>query len=403
MKRFLVLLFCILSIGRVFSQVQLEPFQLSESAEVSILTGTPGEQLFEAFGHTALRVVDPKLKLDWIYNFGTFNFSQENFYLNFVQGYLLYYLSVRDFDYVYEGAMRNGKQIREQVLNLTQSEKQQIFTALEVNRQEKNKYYYYDYFYDNCATRYRDLLRNVLHDKLIEKDPIPDSTYTIRQLMHKYLDKHEWGSFGIDLALAVKIDQPSNINEAMYLPDYFELALSSFSIQRDSVTVVPLVKEQHMLIEPPILSEPQKANMGPAAAGWILFVFCALWSFVNWKGKSKGTAIDIVLFLTFGLFGSGLLYLWLFTNHITTASNYNIIWASPLYLLFVFQLFKDNRPAYVRYFFLLNSIVLSILMFTWGWIPQDLHYSLVPVVFTLLIRSLLIFVYRPKTVNRYKY
>lgn len=130
--------------------------QDSSRLRISLLTCTPGEELYSTFGHSALRVTDSNAVTDLVYNYGTFNFDDEGFYLKFARGKLLYYVSVelfRDFaaNYQYE-----NRGITEQVLNLSGEEKIRMRHFLEENLQPQNRYYKYDFFFDNCTTRLRE-------------------------------------------------------------------------------------------------------------------------------------------------------------------------------------------------------------------------------------------------------
>src|SRR5690606_22569898 len=138
--------------------------KLSPRAEISIITCGPGEELYSSFGHSAFRVKDPALKLDFAYNYGTFDFNKPNFYIKFAQGKLLYELSVSYFeDFVYNYKIE-GRWVKEQVLNLSQDEKNQLFNFLNINAQPENKEYLYDFFFDNCSTKIRDVLEEVLNN-----------------------------------------------------------------------------------------------------------------------------------------------------------------------------------------------------------------------------------------------
>ena len=64
---------------------------------ISLLTCTPGEELYSTFGHSAFRVIDSSSTTDYVFNFGTFNFDDDGFYLKFVRGKLNYYLSAENF------------------------------------------------------------------------------------------------------------------------------------------------------------------------------------------------------------------------------------------------------------------------------------------------------------------
>src|SRR5690606_31625041 len=125
---------------------------------ISLLTCTPGSELYSVFGHSALRVVDSNAVTDIVYNYGTFDFNDPNFYSKFVRGKLNYYLSTEYFrDFVY-GYRLEGRGITEQVLLLTAEEKLALKKFLRENLKPENRHYAYDFFLDNCTTRLRDLI-----------------------------------------------------------------------------------------------------------------------------------------------------------------------------------------------------------------------------------------------------
>src|SRR5690606_14945753 len=161
MKRILIvfLLVPFLSIG--------QSFQLSEHAEISVITCGPYQgELYSAFGHSAFRVHDPINQYDAAYNYGVFNFNQPNFYLNFTRGYLYYQLGVYDYPSFEAHYIEQDRYFHEQVLDLTPDQKQKLFDYLQWNAMPENSFYRYDYFYNNCATKMRDVVKYVLQDSV---------------------------------------------------------------------------------------------------------------------------------------------------------------------------------------------------------------------------------------------
>jgi hypothetical protein len=131
--------------------------QLSDQAVISLITADPGEELYSLFGHSAIRVKDTVNNQDLVFNYGTFNFNTPNFYMKFTRGKLLYMLSIQQFDRFKRSYEYEKRDLKEQILNLTQDQKQAIFQFLLWNYQPENRYYKYDFFFDNCATRIRDV------------------------------------------------------------------------------------------------------------------------------------------------------------------------------------------------------------------------------------------------------
>ena len=141
--------------------------KLSEYAEVSIVTAGPGNEFYEAFGHSAIRIKDPVLRLDLIYNYGMFDFNAPNFELNFTKGNLIYSMGRYNFRDFLAGYKRDKRWVKQQVLNLTQEERQSFFIYLENNALPENKNYNYDPYFDNCATKLRDITTAILGDKVV--------------------------------------------------------------------------------------------------------------------------------------------------------------------------------------------------------------------------------------------
>ncbi|MEM9984176.1 MAG: DUF4105 domain-containing protein, partial [Bacteroidota bacterium] len=194
---------------------------LSNRAEISLMTIAPGAELYSAFGHTAIWVSDPLSGVNTMYNYGTFDFKPDSltqFYLNFTQGRLNYRLdteSYRQFDYVYHYFKRS---YFAQVLDLTQDQKQAVYDFLETNYLPANRYYLYEFFYDNCATRVRDLFQEVLGDSLTYVGAQASMGMSFRDLLHQYLGDRRWPQFGIDLALGAVVDRDITPWESMFLP-----------------------------------------------------------------------------------------------------------------------------------------------------------------------------------------
>jgi hypothetical protein len=174
----------------IATQIQFSSFaQDSSHIRISLLTCTPGQELYSTFGHTAIRITDSSSVTDYVFNYGTFNFDDDGFYTKFIRGKLLYYLSVEnftDFKFAYQAENRG---ITEQILNLDAEEKIAMKLALYENAKEKNKYYKYDFIFDNCTTRARDMLVKYKKNQTTFQPVMPKGT-SFRKAIHLYLDKN---------------------------------------------------------------------------------------------------------------------------------------------------------------------------------------------------------------------
>ncbi|QSE99346.1 DUF4105 domain-containing protein [Fulvivirga lutea] len=362
-------------------------FKLSEEAEIHVLTCGPYQgELYSAFGHSAIRVHDPKRGLDWLYNYGVFDFNQPNFYLNFARGYLNYKLAVMDYSRFRDYYIYQNRYIHEQVLNLNQEQKQAFFDFLQWNAQPENQYYYYDYFYDNCATRVRDALKTTFGEKVTFDGSYINTDYTIRELTDLYLTYQPWGDLGIDICLGLPMDKKATPEMYMFLPDYIESAFNNATIESDSGKL-PLVKETIVTYE----SKPETFEISffnPLNVFSILFGAILLTTVLGWKRGKHIKLIDVSLFGIIGLVGLLLFVLWVATDHNAAARNMNILWALPFHLIAAVLLARSNPPKWLKHYFLGYSILGVILVLTWNFLPQQMHYSLIPIVLILVVRSL---------------
>ena len=201
-KNYLLLILLLLNVS-----VKAQFVPLSKSAEISILTVGPGAELYDKFGHSAFRIQDPETGQDVVFNYGVYDFETPNFYTKFAQGKLLYQLGVSYYEPFFESYVAQNRWIKQQTLNLTLSEKQAVSDFLWNNAKPENKKYKYDFFFDNCATKIRDVLWEVLGNKLEFKENHIQEKFTFRQLIQQNLKANTWGSLGIDIALGAVIDR----------------------------------------------------------------------------------------------------------------------------------------------------------------------------------------------------
>ncbi|MGB0432609.1 MAG: DUF4105 domain-containing protein, partial [Bacteroidia bacterium] len=192
----------------VFFSSKAKEFKLSSKAEISVITCAPGNLIYECFGHTAIRVNDPEQQYDLVFNYGIFEFNKPNFELNFAKGYLEYKLGVGRFSRFVPIYTRDNRTITEQVLNLDSTQKQKLFNFLIWNEKPENRYYFYDYFFNNCATKIRDVIEQETGAAVNYSGGFKNANnYTIRDLIRVYAHNNEWSRLGIDLCLGFKIDK----------------------------------------------------------------------------------------------------------------------------------------------------------------------------------------------------
>lgn len=352
--------------------------QDSSRLRISLLTCTPGEELYSTFGHSAYRVVDSNAVTDIVYNYGTFNFDDDGFYLKFVRGKLLYYVSAEyfsDFKDLYQSTNRG---MTEQVLNLSAAEKITIRYFLNENLKEENKYYKYDFFFDNCTTRLRDILKKQ-HDSSFCQKPVMPAGSRFRQAIHQYLDKNgkDWSKLGIDILLGQPCDAVMTAEQMQFLPDNLMKSLDSSNH--------PMVVSSRNLYS---IQEDKNKNSFFTP----MTVFAMLLALIILLGFTKNRFVqgflqgfDGLFFFFAGLLGIILILMWTATDHQMCKNNFNLLWAWPTHAVIAF--FVNSKKAWVRKYFRFTTIALVVVLLSWFFLPQQMNNGLIPLVLLLIYRS----------------
>ena len=371
---FLALLF--FSPAKIFSQSD------SCHLRISLLTATPGEELYSTFGHSALRVTDSVNNSDIVYNYGTFNFDEPNFYIKFVRGKLSFYLSTDDFENFIAEYQQENRGITEQVLNVTCSERYKINALLKENMYGPNRVYKYDFTYDNCTTRLRDLIENGT-DSSVHFGEALKTKASFRDLIYEYLNYNDkqWSKLGIDILLGSKLDVIMKPREVMFLPDYLMKTFDSSTIDGRALVSDKhsLFKINYSLIKKDNLSHP-------------FFIFCCFFVLIAFLSFSKNpvihktlSSLDGFLFFITGLLGILLIFMWFGTDHIMCRNNYNLLWAWPINIIAAFYIHSKKRWA--KKYCLIYACFNLILLGFWFFLPQHMNPSLIPVIAILIFRS----------------
>lgn len=364
----------------ISTTLQAQSPRLSDQAEISVLTLGPFQgEVYSAFGHSAIRVYDPVLGIDEAYNWGVFDFDQPNFYLNFARGRNNYKLGVYPYDRFRDHYIFYNRYVHEQKLNLTTNQKQRLYEYVEWNALPENRSYRYDYFYDNCATKVRDVMVAVFGDSVKFDGSYVKTDYTIRDLTDIYLKHQPWGDLGIDVCLGLPMDKKVTPYEYMFLPDYIESAFNHASLNN-----TPIVKETLSVYESREEDYP-KSTVHPLTAFTIVAVIALLISAWDFKRKKVSTWFDAFLFGLVGLVGILLFLLWVATDHKAAANNFNLLWALPTHLIAVIAFYKS--PKWLKQYFLIIAVICALTLILWLVLPQKLNYFLIPLVIALCLRA----------------
>ncbi|WP_184496082.1 Lnb N-terminal periplasmic domain-containing protein [Algoriphagus iocasae] len=358
----------------------------AQQYRVSLLTCDPGEEIYSSFGHSAIRVLDQETGRDRVYNYGTFDFGAPNFVLNFAGGRLDYFLSVSTFDRFIAEYNYFHRSVREQELDLNQEQKLALIAFLETNYLPENRNYRYDFFFDNCATRIRDVMEEILGNQLVWHDEEQEAVdKSFRQLIDEKVFYMPWSDLGIDLALGSRLDRDATPREEQFLPEYMEEAFARAMIEGDGPTR-PLVKNERVILD----FQPANESLGvinPYLLFWILAIVFTAITFIGFRKKKLYIGFDLVFFGILGIIGLVMTALWLGSDIPSTKWNWNILWAFPGHLILIPGLLSKTLKPWLRPYLLFALILADAAVVFWilGW--QSFHPSLIPLLLVIILRT----------------
>lgn len=388
------LVFFVLVLIGHFAQAQNRVPTLSPNAEISVLTIGQGPELYDSFGHTAVRVRDAQKGIDAVFNYGLFDFDTPNFYTKFARGKLLYRLGLKPFDDFLAGYIEQERLVTSQKLIQSQAEKQALFSFLFDNAKEENSKYLYDFLYDNCATRPANAI-NSIYAKDVFKDFIPEKEgLTHRQLIQKNVPWNTWGSFGMDIAIGSVTDRPVSNKEYLFLPEYTQDAL------RIAQSTNGLLAAPIQIIYQPETPNTYKESIffSPMVIFSLIAMLILYVTFRDYKNNNGITLLDKLVLTITGVIGILLALLWFATDHSPTKWNYNLLWAFPFHLLAAVTLRKHNNKKWLYPYLKLSIILLALLAFHWIIGVQGYPFALLPLLIAIVVRYIYLLPQLKKTI-----
>lgn len=363
-----------------FSQEML----LSPQSEISLLTVGSGDDLYSKFGHSAFRIQDPTIGIDRIYDYGGFDFDPPGFYVKFARGKLNYRMSGYKTKSFIDSYQQENRWVKEQTLNLSQAERNEIFAFLQNNYRKENRYYLYDFLFDNCATKIPEVLKDGLGEKLKFNYAHIGNPFTFRELIHQNLDENAWATFGIDLALGSIIDRKATPWEHQFLPLYVERQMSHTTLNGEN-----LVTQEEMLVTQKPKTKRNLWVLTPLFWLLVLMTSVIVITYFDHRKNKRSKWLDFALFLITGLAGLLLFFLWFMTDHVFTKSNFNLLWAFPLNLVLAFVLAKSKaRPRWVKKYIGLLLAGIGITGILWAFKIQVFSPLIIFILVALAIRYL---------------
>ena len=371
---FTLILSFLLTITALAQQPAEREDDIYSNLEVSLLTCSPGDELYSAFGHTAIRVND------MVFNYGMFNFNTEGFYIKFVSGQTDYELGVEMMDGFERQYERRNRSVIEQKLNLTNEEKAALFNALIENTRPENKTYRYNFVFDNCATRPRVKIEECLKGAI--KYDVKEESESYRKLIEKYVGEDSWIKFGIDILIGAEADKTASFFDRLFLPD--ELMNAFATAKRDNGE--RLVSQTEEIVSQDKDEDDDEDNcVTPLAVAVIAMTIISIASLLF---PRKLKALDFVLFLATGLLGVVVTYLCFFSLHPLVGENYNLLWLNPLHLIIPLTIFIKKARKILMGTYALIALATAVAISGYIYLPQEFNIAFLPFMAIIVVRAL---------------
>ncbi len=350
---------------------------LKSSTTISILTCGPGAELYSSWGHSAIRITDTVAGTDNVINYGMFDFADPKFYIKYIKGTLLYYGAIEPFDRFVEQYNAEGRYVKEQVLNLNNVQTNSMLEALQNSLMEQNKYYHYDFLYENCTTKLRNMLDSVLKNEISYGTVIANDSLKYMDDLNSYLQNKPWDRLGINLLLSSEVQKKVNNYTYLYLPEALHKGLA---VARNNNSL--LVSNNNLICEDKQL-KAKVFNMPQ----YLFLAISLFWILISLRKKETLAikTIDSVFFTVLGLLGCLFLFMWLGTNHLQTKYNLNMLWCLPSHVLMSYFIFSKQKHKLYFQFCLILTLLAMVLLY-WRGTAWEIYPIIIAAAFRLWIR-----------------
>ncbi|MBE0678484.1 MAG: DUF4105 domain-containing protein [Bacteroidales bacterium] len=355
--------------------------QMADSADVYIITCAPGKASYSIYGHTALRIAVRGTTFDRVYNWGIFDFSTPNFAYRFAKGRLDYMLGAYSYEDFLREYIAEGRSVWSQKLNLTTAEKEKLFELINENLKPENVRYRYDFFFDNCATRVRDILAAAATDTVIFPERERKKQNSFRQLVDPNQKVLPWLDLGADMLLGLQADKRATPFDEMFLPVHLMNNMLNTLIVHDGVKL-PLAGPAEVVVDFPASGKPGTGAWVPQAVFYLLLLLVLLVTFVFGKPKLE-KSVDFVLYFIYSVIALLLVFTNIFSEH--DALHLNLLFLGihiliPVLFGYLFTRRKPLRLSRLAFFISLSWLPVSLIA------GQGINPALVPLVLIIMVR-----------------
>ena len=328
----------------------------SDSIRVSLVTCSPGTEVYEVYGHTALRIEIPSQGVDAVVNYGLFSFEAPNFVWRFIKGETDYVVGTIGYPIFEREYTDRGSTVTLQTLNLSREEKERLVYLLNENLRPENREYRYNFLYNNCSNKAGDMVELALSERL---HPLENRSegITYRDILHEYTQEYPWLQLGIDYLLGVEADRPIDPNQQKFAPEYLMYYTAQAQLV-DSVRMYPYVIDTE--VRGQLADEPYVAPLlTPMQAMILLLLFVAVMCTLEFLIERRQWWFDVLLLLVQGVMGLVVAFLFFASEHPTVGSNWQVIYLNPLPLLFLPFIIRSESKRQVSRLYYVQLAMLA--------------------------------------------
>jgi len=345
---------------------------------IELSTMGRGDPLYVWFGHSGLIINELDSGRSVMYDFGIFSF-EEGFYQSFALGRLWYQAWGTSSKARFALAEQEMRDVRTITLDFPQDVTLEILKHLNMITDSSHSTYLYHHYFENCATRIRDILDVATEGQLKSYASSIIYPKTLREIVATRTASSPFIYWTLDYLQNNSIDQPITYWEAMFLPEILEEVILNFKYIDKNGEQRPLAKEVSIINTAPegIRPETQESS---TKANWIMFGYSLALAFLihfTYIGCKTSrfvlvtrmyslfhTLLNLGWLLLSSIYSLVLLFMMTMSNHDVTYHNENLLIISPLVIFsfIVFIRYIIGRKEEDRLFRTLNTISLALIL-----------------------------------------
>jgi len=355
-----------------------------DSLRISLLSCSPGADIYEVYGHTGIRVSLLDQGRDLVFNYGMFDFSSPHFIWRFLLGRTDYYLGLQYYSDFCNEYRKRGSYVYEQELQLSKSELSTLLELLSENYRPENRVYRYNFFFNNCSTLARDIIEKAVDGKV--NYPSLDYDQTLRDGLHEFNNVQPWGSFGEDLLIGARADRAATDRELDFLPLKLMHHLEKATVAGPDSTVRQLAGTPVAVVVPEHTVSHKTPLLDPLQAAVLFLLLILLTCIFDWYiGRSLYVA-DIMVLTLQGFAGIIIAFMYFFSEHPAVDTNWLVICLNPLPLFFCINAVIKTARLKKSWFIMADAIVIALFLASSPFMPQKFHPATLVILGAILLR-----------------